>query len=175
MTRSGRARAGLDEVAELFRRVTLGVYVVGVAHEGRRDAFTAAWLTQAAYDPPLLALGVNPRNASYPLLGAGGGFAVSVLKRGQLELARHFGTRSGRDRDKLAGIGWTPGRHGAPILTDALAYFDCELTDTLRVADRELVIGRVVDGQILDAAATPMTYADTGDMDGSRALYPATL
>ena len=163
----------MREIAELFRRITLGVYVVGVAHRGRRGAFTAAWVTQAAYDPPLLALGVNPHNASYPLLLAGGGFAVSVLARGRLDLARHFGTQSGRDRDKLDGIAWTPGRHGAPILTEALAYFDCELTERLTVADREIVVGRVVGGRILDPGAAPMTYADTGDLDGSSALYPS--
>jgi hypothetical protein len=33
----------------------------------------------------------------------------------------------------------------------------------------------VVDGRILDPNAVPMTYAETGDMDGSSALYPAQL
>lgn len=164
-----------SETAALFRRITLGVYVVGVAHDGRRDAFTAAWLTQVAYDPPLLALSVNPGNASYPLLRDSVGFAVSVLKRGQLELARHFGTQSGRDRDKLEGVRWRAGRTGAPVLADALAYFDCELTQRVSVADRELVIGRVVAGALLDRDARPLAYADTGDMDGSSALYPPAL
>jgi flavin reductase (DIM6/NTAB) family NADH-FMN oxidoreductase RutF len=162
----------MNKIAALFHRLTLGVYVVGVAHAGRRDAFTAAWVMQTSFDPLLLALSINPLNASYPLLHGGGGFAVSVLKQGQLELARRFGTRSGRDEDKLAGIGWRPGRSGAPILQEALAYLDCELTERLPVGDHELVVGRVMDGRILDRDAAPMAYADTGDMDGSSALYP---
>jgi flavin reductase (DIM6/NTAB) family NADH-FMN oxidoreductase RutF len=165
----------VNDIAALFQRLTLGVYVVGVAHEERRDAFTAAWVMQASFDPLLLALSVNPQNASHPLLHAGGGFAVSVLDRGQLELARHFGTRSGRDQDKLAGIRWRSGRSGAPILEQALAYFDCELTTSLRVGDHELVIGRVIDGQILAREAVPMAYAETGDMSESSVLYPATF
>ena len=51
-------------LAALFRRLTLGVYVVGVAHDGQRDAFTAAWLMQVSFEPLLLALSVNPANAS---------------------------------------------------------------------------------------------------------------
>jgi len=98
---------------------------------------------------------------------------VNVLKKGQLELARRFGTRSGRNEDKLAGIRWRPGRTGAPILEQALAYFDCELAGRHRAGDHELVLGRVVDGKILDPGAAPLTYADTGDMDGSADLYPA--
>jgi flavin reductase (DIM6/NTAB) family NADH-FMN oxidoreductase RutF len=96
-----------------------------------------------------------------------------VLQRGQLELARRFGTQSGRDSDKLAGLRWRAGRHGAPILEDALAYFDCELSDSMRSGDHELVVGRVVDGGILARGGEPMAYADTGDMDGSSALFPA--
>jgi flavin reductase (DIM6/NTAB) family NADH-FMN oxidoreductase RutF len=162
----------MNEISELFHRLTAGVYVVGVAEGAKRDAFTAAWVMQASFDPLLLALSVNPGNASYPLLQAGDGFTVSVLKAGQMELARRFGTRSGRDQDKLAGIPWRPGRSGAPILEAALAYFDCELAGRMRAGDHELVLGRVVDGKILDRNGKPLAYAETGEMDGSSSLYP---
>lgn len=163
----------MNEIAALFRRLSLGVYVVGAAQDERRDAFTAAWVMQASFDPLLLALSINPQNASYPLLHASRAFTVSVLKRGQLELARRFGTRSGREQDKLAGVRWHPGRSGAPVLDAALACFDCELTESVRTGDHELVVGHVLDGRVLDPDAAPMAYAETGDMDGSSALYPA--
>ena len=162
----------MNEITELFRRLTSGVYVVGVAGGEQRDAFTAAWVMQASFDPLLLALSINPEHASYPLLHAGRGFTVNVLKQGRLDLARRFGTRSARDEDKLEGIRWRPGRTGAPILQDALAYFDCELAGHTPAGDHELVLGRVTDGKVLDRNAAPLTYADTGDMDGSSALYP---
>ena len=76
------------------------------------------------------------------------------------------------DQDKLVGIRWLPGRTGAPLLEESLAYFDCELTGGMRAGDHELVLGRIVDGKILDTRATPLTYGETGDMDGSNALYP---
>ncbi len=79
-----------DSIADLFSRVTLGVYVVGVAHGETRNAFTAAFVMQASYDPLLLALSINPRHSSYRLLKEGGAFSVNVLKEGQLELAAHF-------------------------------------------------------------------------------------
>jgi flavin reductase (DIM6/NTAB) family NADH-FMN oxidoreductase RutF len=168
---SARSEAG-PEIAALFRRLTLGVYVVGVADGQRRDAFTAAWIMQVSFDPLILAVSINPDNASYELLHASGGFTVNVLKQGQLELARRLGTRSGRDEDKLAGIRSRPARRGSPILEDSLAYFDCELMGRTRAGDHELVLGRVVDGGILDTRAVPLTYGETGDMDGSSALYP---
>ena len=165
----------MNQVELLFRRLTIGVYVVGAAHNEQRDAFTAAWVTQVSFNPLLLALSINPENASWPLVRDSSAFTVNVLKQGQLEIARRFGTRSARNHDKLAGVHWRPGRSGAPVLDDALAYFDCEVVDHLAAGDHELLLGRVVDGRILDLSAVPMTYAETGDMDGSSALYPAQL
>ena len=162
----------MNEVTTLFRRLTYGVYVVGVADGDERDAFTAAWVMQTSFDPLLLALSINPEHASFPLLQAGGGFTVNVLKQNQQDLARWFGTRSGRDEDKLAGIRWRPGRTGAPILEDALAYFDCELSGEMGAGDHDLTLGRVIDGRVLDPDAAPLLYSDTGDMDGSSAIYP---
>lgn len=165
----------MNQIAQLFRRITLGVYVVGASHEGRRGAFTAVWVTQASYDPPLLAVSVNPRNATHALMKASGGFAVSVLKQGQLDLAHRFGTPSESGRDKLAGVAWRPGYRGAPVLKEPLAYFECELMNSVAAGDHELVVGRVIGGRILDAEAVPLTYADTGSMDGSTSLYPASF
>jgi flavin reductase (DIM6/NTAB) family NADH-FMN oxidoreductase RutF len=160
----------MNEIAQLFRQLSLGVYVVGVAYGERRDAFTAAWLMQASFDPPLLALSINPLNASYSLLHGSGTFTVNILKQGQLEIARRFGTESGREHDKLADARWHAGHGGAPILDEALAYFDCELTGSLHAGDHEVVLGRVIGGRILDPDAVPMSYAETGDMDGSSSL-----
>lgn len=162
-----------DRPVSVLRHLTNGVYVVGVAHGGRANGFTAAWLTQVSFDPLLVALSINPGHASHPLLTAERAFAVSVIGRGRLDLALHFGTRSGRETDKLRDVRWQSSPLGLPILSEAAAWLDCRVTDTLPAGDHELVVARVVGGGILDASITPMAYAETGDLDGGAALYPA--
>jgi len=162
----------VNPIEALFHQLSLGVYIVGAAHNEQRDAFTAAWVMQVSFTPLLLAVSIHPEHASYPLLKEAQAFTVNVLKRGQLEIARRFGTRSGREYDKLAGVRWHPGRSGAPVLDDGLAYFDCELTDRFPAGDHELMLGRVVEGGIIDPNAVPMTYRETGDMDRSSTLFP---
>jgi flavin reductase (DIM6/NTAB) family NADH-FMN oxidoreductase RutF len=158
---------------DLFRRLTNGVYVIGVAHGDQRNAFTAAWITQVSFDPLLLALSINAGHASYPMLKAAGVFSVSILRRGQLEPARHFGTQSGRTVDKLAGQRWHAALGGSPVLTDAAAYLECRVVGYHAAGDHELVLGQVVGGRVLDPEATPMTYGETGNLDGSAELYAA--
>lgn len=162
-----------DSPLELLRRLTNGLYVVGVADGGRRNAFTAAWITQVSFDPLLLALSIHPAHASYPLLAATGVFSVSILRHGQLELARHFGTQSGRAMDKLAGQRWQPALEGTPVLLDAGAYLECRVVSRHPAGDHELVLAQVVGGQVVAPDAAPMTYAETGNLDGSAELYPA--
>jgi flavin reductase (DIM6/NTAB) family NADH-FMN oxidoreductase RutF len=161
-----------DAPLELFRRLGNGLYVIGVADGERRNAFTAAWITQVSFDPLLLAISINPTHASYAILKASGVFSVSILRRGQLELARHFGTQSGREVDKLAGQRWHAALGGAPVLLDAAAYLECRVIDRHTAGDHELVQGEVVGGRVLAPEATPMMYGETGNLDGSAQLYP---
>jgi flavin reductase (DIM6/NTAB) family NADH-FMN oxidoreductase RutF len=162
-----------DTLYPLFQRITHGVYVIGAAHGEQRNAFTAAWVMQVSFDPLLLALSVNPRHSSWGLIRESGAFSVNVLKRGQLELAGRFGKPA--SVDKLASVGWRPGNSGAPLLDDALAWFECRLEGYTNAGDHVLVVGRVVNGELRDAAAEPLTYRDTGELDGAAALYPASF
>ena len=156
----------------VFRRLTTGVYVVGAAHGGRTNAFTAAWVTQVAFEPLLIAVSVNTANASFPLLERSGGFVINVLRQGQLDLAAHFGTHSAREMSKLEGVRWRAGQFGAPVLSDGAAFLECRVTTIVPAGDHVVVIAEVVDGAVLDDDARPLRYDETGDMDGSAALYP---
>ena len=157
---------------DLFRRLTNGVYVVGVADGARRNAFTAAWITQVSFEPLLIALSVNPDHASYPLLNASKVFTVSILGAHQFEVARHFGTQSGHDVDKLAGQPWTPTTAGIPWLSDAVAYLECQIEVEHAAGDHRIVLARVTGGELLSPDATVLGYRETGNLDGSAALYP---
>lgn len=159
-----------EPIAELCKKISSGVYVVGVAGDGRSNAFTAAWLSLVSFQPLSLVLSINRQHKSYEILKSGRVFSVNVLRRDQAALAEHFGAPS--SRDKLATIAWHAGRTGAPLLADVLAHFECETVAEYPAGDHVLVLGRIVSGALLQAGAEPMLYTDTGDMDGASALFP---
>jgi flavin reductase (DIM6/NTAB) family NADH-FMN oxidoreductase RutF len=157
-------------IAALFQRLTQGVYVVGVAHRETRDAFTAAWVMQVSYNPLLVALSINSNHSSYLLLKEGRSFSVNVLKKGQVDVADYYG-RLAR-ADKLALRDWKNDCVGPPLLREALAWLECEVVSELPAGDHVLVVGRVIDGKLVDPEAEPMCYRETGAMDGASTLYP---
>ncbi|XSG82194.1 MAG: flavin reductase family protein [Methyloligella sp. ZOD6] len=162
-----------DSISDLFRRLTQGVYLIGVANGEKRNAFTAAWVMQVSFDPMLLALSINPGHASFALLEEGGAFSVNVLKQDQLHLAEHYGKPG--DAGALAEPEWGTGQYGLPLRNDALAWFECKAKDMAPAGDHVLVTGQVVGGKLLDPKAVPLTYGDTGSLDGAAALFPKSF
>jgi len=155
---------------KLFPTIEPRAYVIGVAHEAQRDIFAAVWVMQASHRPLSLAIGVDPRHASYPLVRAGRKFAVSVIKQDEFESARRRVTQPARDPGKLDGVAWHCGRGGVPIVDDALAYFECEMSAVMLAGDHEIVVGRVIDCRIPDGRTANWSYSHVTDADHGATL-----
>lgn len=160
----------MSSLAALLRYLSHGVYVIGVSDGTRQNAFTAAWVMQASFDPPLLVISINPLHYSYTILQAGGICSVNVLASEQKAIAEHFG-RSGQ-QDKMGGFQWIPAKSGAPILSSALVGFDCKIVACYPCGDHQLVVCEIAEAFLLHPGK-PMLYAETGDMDKNDKLYRA--
>lgn len=164
-----------NPVKRLLMTLTQGVYVVGVTDDGANNAFTAAAVMQVSLNPPMLAVAVNPANASYPLLVAGGIFAVTVLRSDQRDVAGLFGTRSAHDGDKLHEVPWHASPGGAPVLDAGLSYLDCRVMSKHPAGDHVVILAEVTAGDFLQPEGRPLRYDELGDLDGSDALLPDHL
>ena len=152
---------------QLFKQISQGVYVIGVSDGRRQNAFTAAWVMQVSFKPPLLAISINPNSYSYQILQAGGICSVNILGQSQVELAEHFGQSA---IDKMASHKWQSAQTGAPILSESLAYFDCKVSHYSEAGDHMIAICTVMSAEKLNEGQ-PLLYKHTGDLDGSSQLY----
>ncbi len=157
----------IENIDELVKQLSHGVYVIGVTDGIHQNAFTAAWVMQASFKPPLLVLSINPEHYSYKLLQVGGVCTINVLGQSQNDIAEHFGHST---KDKMAGFKWQTDITGAPILSDSLAYFDCQVSHYTEAGDHTIVVCKVVSAGILNQGK-PLLYNQTDDMDGSSELY----
>ncbi len=158
----------LDNPQQLFQQISQGVYVISVQHEQQHNAFTAAWVMQVSFAPPLICFSINPEHRSYDILKAGEKCCISVLSKQQSVIAEHFG-QSGI-ADKMSGYTWKTTETGTLALADSLAYFDCQVSHYNQAGDHQLVICNVIGGDILHTGS-PLLYIDTQNMDNSQELY----
>ena len=137
--------------------LTHGVNVVAARHEGRRAGLAVAWATQTATDRILICVG--SQSATRELILAGKAFGLSVLRSGQLEIARTFGRKSSRDTDKFAGLAHHAGQTGSPLLDDCIATFDCRVESVVdQPSGSKLIVGWIVAADLKDTDAAPLLY-----------------
>jgi flavin reductase (DIM6/NTAB) family NADH-FMN oxidoreductase RutF len=146
---------------EALRLFTYGLYAVSIEANGARNAFTANWLSQVSFDPPMIALSIENDSASLPLARAAGRFVVNVYEAGQRELAGRLGKSLSRSPDKLAGVALETTPSGQPYLRDALAWVEVVIEHEAPAGDSTLLIGRVVDVAML-RRAEPLTMLSAG-------------
>ena len=145
-----------------LRKIPHGLYIIGVRHDGQINAFTGSWLTQVSFTPPLVAMGVRRDSHSFEMIKQGRVFVVNVLGKDQKAVAEHFVKPASVIGEKLQTVKHRPGKTGAPVLEQAIAFFECEVREIANEAgDHAVVIGEVVEAGVpKDEPA--LTLMDTG-------------
>ena len=147
-----------DAFTQVLQKLTLPVTVVTVGRGGAENALTVSWVCPASFDPPRIVFAADSHHYSVDFLKSTKNFAVNVLREGQQRFAGHFARQSMMHEDKLKAMPHRESTTGAAILSDSLAYFDCEVLELHEVGDHILVIGDVVDAGVLNEGQ-PLTTA----------------
>ncbi len=147
----------------VLRQFTYGLCAVTAAHEGERGVFTANWLSQVSFDPPLVALSVEIESATLGLIRESGRFAICPLGADQREIAGNLGRPKARTGDKFAAYNLetvaTAG--GPPALASALGYVVCNVVSESPAGDSVVLIGEVIEAQVLHDG-DPLTMRAAG-------------
>ncbi len=146
---------------QALRLFTYGLHVVTTGTLGEVGIFTANWLTQVSFEPPLVAVSVENDSHSLPLMQRTGHFAVNVLGAEQRELAGALGKPHRREPEKAAGLALASGQTGCPLWLDGLASVECVVEGQLAAGDSTLVLGRVVHAMV-HREGEPLTMRAAG-------------
>lgn len=133
----------------VLRLVPYGLYGVTVHLDGEDHGMLANWVTQAAFEPPMIAMAVENDSKTLSMIRDARAFALSVLDEGQRDLAGKIGRSSAKVSQKLKGIKTKPGPvYKSPILTEALGWLECRLVGTLPAGDHTVVLGEVMEAEV---------------------------
>lgn len=121
------------------------VQIVTTAFEGERRGVTITAACSVSDNPAMVLACLNVSNPRNEIFRKSGHFALNALGADQADLANVF---SGRD-PSIPGDRFSEGRWGelvtgSPVLTDALAAFDCRLIEIKVMATHMVLFGEVV-------------------------------
>ncbi len=134
-----------------------GVQVVAARHDGVTRAYTSHWVTQVAFEEPIVMASISPKHDTHALVLASGRFTVSVLAADQIAEGQYF-SYPGR-RFRYSAPEFLTEIDGHPVVPDAISWFTCEVFQTTSMADHDLVFGRIVavgEGRL---KAPPLLYS----------------
>jgi flavin reductase (DIM6/NTAB) family NADH-FMN oxidoreductase RutF/DNA-binding GntR family transcriptional regulator len=153
MNATGAAELDREVFREVIGHFTSGVTVITATCDGRDYGLTASAVTSLSLEPPMMLVCINNRSPTQEAITRSRGFAVSVLAEGQHELAKHFAHRR---EDKFAGVPTDRGAGGLPLIRDALAVLECEVSDDIVGGTHRVFLARVV--RAVARPGSPLAY-----------------
>ena len=130
-------------------RISNGLYIVTAKKGDISGAMIASWVTQASLQPLGFTIAVAKDRALDNLLQVGDRFVLNVLEEGNYQdLKKHFLKRLNPGADRFAEVKTQTAKNGSPILTDALAYMECEVVNSMECSDHWILYCTVEDGKV---------------------------
>ena len=140
--------------------LTYGVYVIGSRRGDKLNAQIANTILQITSEPPIVAVSINKSNLTHDFIRESKVFTASVLNQDTpLSFIGRFGFKSGRDIDKLEGVGYKLGETKAPVIFDnAISYLEVSVDREVDVRTHTIFMGEVVAAEVLNEKIC-LTYA----------------
>lgn len=138
-----------------------GVQVVGASHDGLHRAYTSHWVSQIAFEEPIVMASVSPKHDTYPLMIASGRFAVSILAADQIMAGQYFsypGHKFKYVADELLELDSS----GLPVVPNSIAYLTCETFEVREASgpiDHDLFFATVTEVREGRLKEPPLLYS----------------
>ena len=130
-------------------RIPCGLYIVTIQDPGGKAVgFVGSFVMQQGFEPPTVSVAIAKGRDHLEYLRASGKFTLSLLDKDSSGLMGTFFRKlpEGESPYDTLGIETTPS--GGTILTDALAWMDCELVGEYETGDHVICFGKVIDGSM---------------------------
>ncbi|RLT24904.1 MAG: flavin reductase [Chloroflexi bacterium] len=131
-----------------------GVTVVTTVYDNVRYGMTVSSFCSLSLQPQLLLVCLNSTLPTYNAILKSGKFGVSILAAHQAHLSQRFASR---EIDKFAGVAWSSGSLGMPLIDDCCTTIECNLAHVLPGGDHAIVVGALMHATTNDHE--PLVYA----------------
>lgn len=109
-----------------------------------RAGFTASAVCSVTDSPPTLLVCLNRSASVWPVFSNNQALCVNTLAAGQEGLSKLFGGKTAME-ERFAAASWQQGKTGCPRLVDALASFDCLISQVVSVSTHDILFCQIVD------------------------------
>ena len=148
-----------SQLDKALGRLSGGLYIITATKGEVSSAMLASWVVQASFQPLGVSIAVAKDRAIEALMQVGDRFVLNVLREDNYQgLMRHFLKRFKPGADRFAGVNTQTANNGSPILSDALAYLECEVASRMEASDHWIIYATVDNGRVSDSDVLPAVH-----------------
>ena len=122
------------------------VLAITKSKDGRINVMAIGWVCIVSDEPPMFLLGIDDPAYTLELIRENREFVIAYPSKSMAEETLYFGTTHGHeiDKGKISGLKFEPASTvDVPLLSDAVANFECKLATEYRPGNCPLVVGEV--------------------------------
>jgi flavin reductase (DIM6/NTAB) family NADH-FMN oxidoreductase RutF len=146
------------QIAQAFRHIPYGIYVLATKRSGQTWAMIVSWVSQVSYSPPLLLVALRHNRPAITVIQEGGLFSLGLLKREQKQFVPLCKNPISQPTIQEFFI---DNREGVPYYKYALASWVCRVWSSFPAGDHVLFIGEV-QSALSNQEGEPLTTAEYG-------------
>jgi flavorubredoxin/flavin reductase (DIM6/NTAB) family NADH-FMN oxidoreductase RutF len=143
--------ATTDRVEQAVGRIVGAMTIVTTQQGDLSGAMLASWVSQATFNPPGLTVAVAKERAIESLMHKDGKFVLNILEQGKhIPLMKQFLKPFAPGEDRFIGVNIEAAANGCPILTDSLAYLECNVHSRMECGDHWLIYATIDTGKVFN-------------------------
>ncbi|MEM7771752.1 MAG: diflavin flavoprotein [Cyanobacteria bacterium P01_E01_bin.6] len=145
-----KKRKAIDnELEKALGRISSGLYILTAQKGELNGAMLASWVSQASLEPLGFTVAVAKDRAIESLMHVGDRFVLNILEEGNYQsLMKHFLKRFPPGADRFEGVKTRIAENGSPILADALAYLECNVSSRMECSDHWIIYSTIDAGKV---------------------------
>jgi flavin reductase (DIM6/NTAB) family NADH-FMN oxidoreductase RutF len=144
-------------LASALGRVASGLFILTVRNGDDETGMLASWAQQCSFAPPQISVAIKNGRDILAWLTEGARFTLNILDDTQTDMIVHFGRGFPLGEPAFTGVEVEHFDCIAPVLSEALAYLDCQVKARHPAGDHQLLIAEVVGGRLLNEGQ-PMVH-----------------
>ena len=143
-----------DSLGKAIGRISSGIYIVTTGARDQKQGMLASWIMQASFEPPAITVAVQQDREIIGKIEANRKFVVNILSEGNTNITGRFAQYRADQFDDLNAY---ENEYGT-ILKDTVAYLSCELADKWKGGDHFILLGNIVEGEVINGDLDPWTH-----------------
>ena len=148
---------------EAVELIPSGLFLINAAHDGKRSGVLTRWVQRCSQKPNMITVALPKGMPVEPLIRDSRFFTICQVSADDVVLQRKFATPPDRNDDPFVTLSIETAPSGAPVVSRAMNYLDCELVTHLEFeSEFRLYVGLVQHAAVLNQATPAVYFGENG-------------